>query len=263
MRRGSVAPLGAVALSGFALVLGAVLAWGRSGPTPLDTWWNGLMTQVQAPVLTEIALFLNVFGGPLLAGLIVPALLVLLLVLRRRLWAAGFLVVASALSAGAVEVIKLLVRRPRPGDVEIATNSFAFPSGHTANATVVVLALALIWAAQRWIRFVGALYILAMALSRTYLHAHWLTDVVAGFLLAAGIALLAWALGRRVLQRKEDEAQSHRGHPREHAVDRLVLVGLVTPSPGKQFVQRDEHHHPRDNPVEHPEEGRRHDPRDQ
>jgi membrane-associated phospholipid phosphatase len=34
---------------------------------------------------------------------------------------------------------------------------------------------------------------LAMALSRTYLGAHWLSDTIGGLILGAGVAVIVWA----------------------------------------------------------------------
>ena len=47
----------------------------------------------------------------------------------------------------------------------------------------------------RWQAFViGALYVVLMSLSRTYLGAHWVSDTVGGALLGASIALAVWAI---------------------------------------------------------------------
>jgi undecaprenyl-diphosphatase len=46
---------------------------------------------------------------------------------------------------------------------------------------------------RTWVWFAGAAWIILMALSRTYLGAHWLSDTVGGALLGAGVAVLVWA----------------------------------------------------------------------
>jgi membrane-associated phospholipid phosphatase len=72
----------------------------------------------------------------------------------------------------------------------------SFPSGHTLNATVlttVVAYLVLIETTATWQRVVtvtvAAAFVAAMGLSRVFLGHHWLTDVIAGWLIG-----LAWAL---------------------------------------------------------------------
>lgn len=76
----------------------------------------------------------------------------------------------------------------------MVTSDFgAFPSGHSAHAAVFVVALALIFAAHRWIVPVAAIYVLLMMWSRTHVHAHWLTDTIGGALLGVGVTLIVWA----------------------------------------------------------------------
>jgi membrane-associated phospholipid phosphatase len=52
-------------------------------------------------------------------------------------------------------------------------------------------------------------YTAVMALSRTYLGAHWLTDTIGGVLLGAGIAVLIWAPFAQRLRREWSAAPPH------------------------------------------------------
>jgi undecaprenyl-diphosphatase len=92
----------------------------------------------------------------------------------------------------------------------------SFPSGHVANAATMAVALALILALQRdrwWFWMLGAGYVVAMALSRTYLGVHWLTDTIGGALLGAGVAVVLWVpVARRLAQ----EPRPRRGARDEH-----------------------------------------------
>ena len=47
-----------------------------------------------------------------------------------------------------------------------------------------------------WVAIVGAAWILAMALSRTFLSVHWASDTLGGALVGAGVVLVlaAWLL---------------------------------------------------------------------
>ena len=76
----------------------------------------------------------------------------------------------------------------------------AFPSGHTANAallgSVVILLIRHVA-----VRSVAIVWILAMAWSRTALHAHWLTDVLAGMVTGAATAVLLLAAFQLVVRR--------------------------------------------------------------
>jgi undecaprenyl-diphosphatase len=61
-----------------------------------------------------------------------------------------------------------------------------------ANAATIAVAATVIFP-RLWVGLVGAAWVLLMAFSRTYLHAHWLSDTVGGAMIGAGAALLVAA----------------------------------------------------------------------
>ncbi|HUZ03189.1 MAG TPA: phosphatase PAP2 family protein [Thermomicrobiaceae bacterium] len=128
--------------------------------------------------------------------------------LRRRLESL-FLVLAWA-SSFLSFVTKLLVRRPRPGNplirvVEADIHDTSFPSGHTLHYTafwgffsyvVVTRAGHPFW---RWLTVAVVSSLTALVgPSRIYLGHHWLTDVLASYLLGTAYLLGLVALYRRV-----------------------------------------------------------------
>lgn len=95
-------------------------------------------------------------------------------------------------------IFKQAFRGPRPFwlDENIAMDTreegYGIPSGHTQNATVLYFFLAA-WIGQYWVWFLAVIIVFLMGLSRIYLGAHFLHDVIAGFLLGA-VTLLGFAI---------------------------------------------------------------------
>ncbi len=130
---------------------------------------------------------------------------VLVWLLWRRAWSsAAYWVGAVGCSALATLVLKLALHRPRPvTGLYHGWSAFSFPSGHTVvNATLYGF-LAFLIAREvrsigRAISVAGALLVaVAIAFSRLYLGAHWLSDVAAGLAFAvAWVTILAIAYNR-------------------------------------------------------------------
>lgn len=176
----------------------------------VDNDWMAEILEARGPVPEAIALFFDFIGGGWFAIWLVPLGVAGLFLLARRPWAALVFVATSAASSGAVQLMKVLFGRDRPEDILIAIDSGSYPSGHVANAaTVAVLAAVLL--ARWWIGVAGAAYVVLMALSRTYLGAHWITDTIGGALLGVAFALGAWAIAGPALHRERERARRVRG----------------------------------------------------
>lgn len=174
------------------LIMAGIIALRPTEPFALDLAWMSEVVAHRSPFWTVPALIMNTLGGGLIGVVIVPLGIVATLLLFRRPWAALYYAIAAALSAGCVQLLKVTVGRARPEDMLVQSDPGSFPSGHTANAATTAVALAIIFP-RVWVRVVGSAYALAMALSRTYLGVHWLSDTIGGLLLGAGVAVLVWA----------------------------------------------------------------------
>jgi undecaprenyl-diphosphatase len=154
--------------------------------------------------LLEAARDFTALGGPLLRNLFALAAVAALLFLRERRRAVLFaltVVLAWVIDAA----LKALVGRARPALVPhlMAAGGNSFPSGHSFNAAVVYIAMALVFAgfnSRAAVRrtVIGAALILTLlvALTRVWLGVHWPSDALGGWLGGAGWAFLAAAVLR-------------------------------------------------------------------
>ena len=162
-------------------------------PFAIDVWWNELVAGWWTPMLTGFSGVMNWVGGGWFGTLAVPIGGAVALIVARRAWAAAFFVTAEAVSAAGVQVFKHIFGRIRPEDMLIVSDYGSYPSGHVANATTIAVGAVILFPLV-WVGLAGAAWVVLMAFSRTYLHAHWLTDTLGGALLGAGAALLVAAI---------------------------------------------------------------------
>lgn len=151
-------------------------------------------------------------GHSVLVMLVLFAAGYLLLVRKRE---AAALLVACALGASLVSFgLKVLIGRGRPDLVphlvEVSTPSF--PSGHALLSASIYLVLGALLAREaptlrlrRYFLGVAIGLTVLIGISRVYLGVHWPSDVLAGWLIGAGWALLCWKLEAR-LQRSRRAA---------------------------------------------------------
>lgn len=159
---------------------------------PGDTRAADLMARIQTDWLTSVAKAVTEFGS---ITLLLPALLLTVgfLLYRRRVSEALTMAVASVLISVSVPIAKSVVDRPRPSGSLVDTVNASYPSGHAANgmawlAIGVVLARVLPGLARPAALVVAGLVLsAAVAASRVYLRAHYLSDVVGGIGLGAAL----------------------------------------------------------------------------
>lgn len=196
------------ALLGLVAVMAILLP---AEPLAIDRHWSAAMRDIESPLLKDLALVFNALGRGVGR---VPVLIAvgLVLVLARRWLALFCFAVVEGLTSLCSGLLKAVVGRPRPPDGLIHPVGSAFPSGHAAYAGATCVALVLLFTAvgprRRWWWTLAAVGILGMAWSRTYLQVHWLSDVVGGSLLGAGVALVVFGGAQRW---KVEQSPTRRG----------------------------------------------------
>lgn len=122
---------------------------------------------------------------------------VLLVLLGKRCYrAAGYWTLTVLVGLAGVQLLKWLIHSPRPMALYHGASAYGFPSGHTTMSVILYGFLAILLArglsgTLRWGLFVSVFLIsFIIAISRLYLGAHWLSDVLGGFFVGASWAAL-------------------------------------------------------------------------
>ncbi len=129
---------------------------------------------------------------------------------KHRWEALSFWVAAMVGSQLLIGPVKDLYERARPSLPLVETSGFSFPSGHAVAGAAIAVSLVIVLVPagtqRRNLEVLAAAFALLMAMSRVYLRAHWLTDVVAGAALGAAVAIGAAALIHWIDERRESSA---------------------------------------------------------
>ena len=171
---------------------------GNAGTRLLDERVASWFHQHAIPALTQAMRGVTFFGS---VGFVAVAAscLVIFLIVRKRWYDALLL----TLTVGGGSLLNILLKhffhrqRPVLENPLLTLTSYGFPSGHTMGSTLFYGTLAVFVAhsvrAWRWrvlAFWIAALAVALVGLSRIYLGAHYLTDVIGA--IAVGLAWLAF-----------------------------------------------------------------------
>jgi membrane-associated phospholipid phosphatase len=195
---------GVLLLCAFA-VPGAMLVTGQGEPAfnGVDTAWQAYSFTLHSPLWDSVNSVLNWAGY--VGILVFHVVLAAALLLWRRPMAAVFAASSGITALAFTQLAKAVVGRDRPQGAKVLTDTGSYPSGHVSATTAFLLVLALL-IGRWWMTAIAALGVIAMMISRTYLSAHWLSDVLGGACLAAGVVLLMWWRFRNVCTKENMRA---------------------------------------------------------
>ena len=187
-----------------AIVLGLVV---KGAP---GSWDIAVMRAIALPAreagLGPIALAITHFGDPGVRPLLLLATGAVML-WRRRVEAELVLLAGSVASILLTSLLKGQFGRVRPQIVpwlDLPTNA-SFPSGHSSNTMAILLLFALL-SGGGWRTWLAVGVAVLVGWTRIVLGVHWPSDVLAGWMLGAGVALLAFAFARyRILPPGPDQ----------------------------------------------------------
>jgi len=196
---------------GFIFVLFAVSRVDFAGR--MDAWLNSTIHSVYRPVLNDVMVFITNIVSPVQL-MVLSSILIAILVYERKKYLAA-LFIAGMLGGFASEfLIKAFIERARPENSLISAGGYSFPSGH-ATMSIIFFSLVLYSfkddirkSVNRYIfAAVNIILLLVVGLSRVYLNVHWLSDVLAGFLLglfwvSAVILIYDWTADNKNKKRK-------------------------------------------------------------
>jgi undecaprenyl-diphosphatase len=165
----------------------------RDAVSNADVSVFNLMKEMRNAPADELMITITMLGDG--AVLTVMAVVIVVWLAWRRAYR-GAIAAAIAIIAGKifVPVLKYGIQRPRPIELYSGAEIFSFPSGHATMAMLIfgILAVLVSHSMGRWGRAVVyatcGIAVIAIAYSRVYLGAHWLSDVAGGLLFGAVMA---------------------------------------------------------------------------
>ncbi len=212
-QRRLLAPAAVLALSLLGFFALALLAH-PSVPDGLDARVNAFVAAHRTATLT--AFFRGYTGlGQWLVLTIATVAVIAALAWRARRREAAFLLVVMSVSPLLNLALKQLFERARPPieSAVLSASGYAFPSGHAMSSATFALALVVIAWPTRWrwpAAGLAATFALLMGLSRFYLGVHWLTDVLAGWVLALAVVTATHLIMESVAARRSRSAPQRR-----------------------------------------------------
>jgi undecaprenyl-diphosphatase len=167
----------------------------NEGEPRIDRWAADLAERLNMDALVDVAKVVTELGSSPVTAVLAAATAIFAAVRRRPIEAVS-LVVGWLIVFALVHLTKTAYDRARPPEGLVETFNLAFPSGHSAYAvTWIACATVLVRAGVGWATRIAAVtvavvIVAVVGVTRVYLRAHFLTDVLGGIALSVAI----WSL---------------------------------------------------------------------
>ncbi|MEP6994789.1 MAG: phosphatase PAP2 family protein [Acidobacteriota bacterium] len=194
-------------------------------PGPLDGTVGKFLYGLRSPPMTEVMRGITFLGDRVFLAVGTAAVVTGLVVAGHRVSALLFFGSVAG-GFGVTTALKIGFTRARPDlwPALVKETTYSFPSGHAAMSTVFFGGLAAVvfhLSSRRGIRILAvgaaAFFVIAVAVSRVYLGAHWATDTFAGVLVGL-FWVTVYAAGTDVVSRGGSGSPRRRpGSPRSAA----------------------------------------------
>ncbi len=159
----------------------------------IDESIHNFIIRYSSEITTKVMKTFTFLGStPFIIGLCI-LLFVLFIIFKKKSTAykcAGVLIISTLIN----NVVKVIIRRPRPEYITVVEKTFSYPSGHTmASTTLYGFLIYYIWHENfdknYKILFTIILSIIPVlvGISRIYLGAHYFSDVIGGAFLSIAI----------------------------------------------------------------------------
>jgi len=162
----------------------------------LDILISQNILTLQTPILNTIMKLITSLADEVTIGIITISILTRLYYKKEKTKFYFYLVNIVSVTI-LIHFFKLLIARERPVTQLVTELSYSFPSGHTTMATVISLALYLLFKenlvrnySQKLIISILIAYPLLIGISRIYLNVHWFTDIIAGFIVGTSLVFI-------------------------------------------------------------------------
>ena len=164
----------------------------------IDKSIHDFIIKFSSEVTTTIMKIITFFGSTIWIVVLSIILFIIFIILKQKdksYKIAGAIIISTIIN----NIVKIIIRRPRPEYITVVEKTFSYPSGHTMASTTlygILLYLLLKSNLKKTYKIVFGIILgnlpLLVGISRIYLGAHFFTDVFGGYLLSGLILTIIY-----------------------------------------------------------------------